>query len=410
MRRFIMILSVMAALLLSAGCGGETGSDLSGDVLENTSDNLPEKMSQSVSSAADSSNDASGASNTNTADIDFEPFKCLPKSDDTINTINSKEFRPSLLCYGDGNTFFMWDGTVYKHDGKTTEPLFEKYAYDLNYSDGRLYFIEDDSYDLMGRDIVNTEGLLYYYDLETKELKAVTDYPVIRPVVDNGNIYYLHYSTADNPDPPTGIYRVDENGDSEMLYRGISYIRYGDYHLIHDWSDGERVYFSDGDKNLLLENINPYADCIDGEYYYFRSESDRMLNRLSLSTGEIMSLVPNKEYEGYCLDYTVLNDKIYFIGSKSKLMTYNEDTKDFTKINCEYVYDIIEYEETGEGTGEETSEEIILKDEYSFRYIYSDGKNIYGVAAMHEKELLHPTLHFIKLTINGDSAECEILV
>ncbi len=406
MRRFIMILSVMAALLLSAGCGGETGSDLSGDVPENTSDKLPEEMSQSVSSAADSSNDESGASSMNTADIAFETFKGLPKSDDTINTVNSKEFRPSLLCYGDGNTFFMWDGTVYKHDGKTTEPLFEKYAYDLNYSDGRLYFIEDDSYDLMGRDIVNTEGLLYYYDLETKELKAVTDYPVIRPVVDNGNIYYIHYATTDNPDPPTGIYRVDENGDPEMLYKGLSYIRYGDYNLMHDWSDGEKVFFSNGDKNLLLENIHPYADCIDGEYYYFRSESDRMLNRLSLLTGEIMPLVPNTKsgdmYKFFCVDYTVLNDKIYFIGSKSELMTYNEDTKDYTQINCEYVYDTGYYEDVGDY--------ITFKDEYSFRYIYSDGKNIYGAVAMYEKDLTLPTYHFAKLTVNGNSAECEILV
>ncbi len=111
-----------------------------------------------------------------------------------------------MLCFGGGNTFFMWDGTVYKHNGETTEVLFEKNAYDLNYNDGMLYFIENDRYDFSSRDQVHIEGLLYRYDLNKGVIETLTDYPVSLPVVSNGEIFYTHYATVDNPEPPTGIY------------------------------------------------------------------------------------------------------------------------------------------------------------------------------------------------------------
>lgn len=335
---------------------------------------------ETVSSSSNSITDAT--SEKNNVQIDFEIFKGMPKSEKPLNTVNCKDFRPSLLCYGGGNTFFMWNGTVYKHNGETTEALFEKNAYDLNYYDGMLYFIENDRYNLNGNDLVNIPGILYRYDLNKDETEALTDYSISLPVVSNGEIFYTHYATANAPEPPTGIYSISENGTSEKFYSGLKYIEYGEYHLKHDWSGEEKVYFSRGDKALLLENVHPYWDCIVGDYYYYRSETDKSLNRLSVLTGELTTLEPKNEEKGFfCMDYTVLNDVIYLIGDQSELLRYNFETGDYTEIDYKH----------------------------AFRYIYADEKNIYGVACEREEESINHTYHFIKLTLNGDTAEGEIL-
>ena len=81
------------------------------------------------------------------------------------------------------------------------------------------------------------------------------------------------------------------------------------------------------------------------------------------------------------MDYTVLNDVIYLIDSQSALLKYNDETGDYTPIDCKY----------------------------AFCYIYADEKNIYGVGCEREENSINHTFHFIKLSINGDTAVGEIL-
>ncbi len=245
-----------------------------------------------------------------------------------------------------------------------------------------LYFIENDRYDISGRDQVHIEGLLYRYDLNKGVIETLTDYPVSLPVVSNGEIFYTDYATASDPEPPTGIYRVNEDGTFERLYDGVKYIEYSEYRLKYDWSGEEKVYFSQGDKGLLLDDIHPYWDCIVGDYYYYRSQVNNTLNRLSVLTGELITLEPENEENGFfCMDYTVFNDIIYLIGDRSELLKYNYETGDYTEIDCKY----------------------------AFRYIYADEKNIYGVGCEREENSINHTFHFIKLTIDGETAEGEIL-
>lgn len=335
-------------------------------------------MDGAISSSSNSVSDST--SEKNNVQIDYEIFKGLPKSGNPINTVNCKEFRPSLLCYGGENTFFMWDGTVYKHNGDTTEALFEKNAYNLNYNDGMLYFIENDRYDISGRDEVHIEGILYRYDLNKGALETLTDQPVSLPVIGGGGMFYTNYATVGDPEP-TGIYKINENGDPERLYSGMKFIEYGDYRLKFDWSGEEKVYFSCGDKALLLENVHPYWDCIVGDYYYYRSQVNNTLNRLSVLTGEIETLPNNTENGFFCIDYTILNDAVYLIGNRSELLKYNFETGDYNEINCKY----------------------------AFRYIYTDETNIYGVGCERKENSINKTFHFIKLTIDGDTAKGEIL-
>ena len=84
------------------------------------------------------------------------------------------------------------------------------------------------------------------------------------------------------------------------------------------------------------------------------------------------------------MDYTVLKDEIYFIDNCSSIRRYNEKTDDYTEIKCNY----------------------------NFRYLYSDNRDIYAVGwdAAVQSYPDPPLLQFIKLTINGDSAEAEILM
>ncbi|MBD5129817.1 MAG: DUF5050 domain-containing protein [Ruminococcaceae bacterium] len=392
MKRVIKILAAVSAVLLLGGCGSENEqpseiseiSDISG-----ISDSVQEEISSTdESDKTDSSSSTVGGDISSIWDIpekeeaptEFEPFAGLPKADDPLNTVNSKDFRPSLLCYGGGNTFFMWNGTVYKHNGETTEALFEKNAYDLNYYDGMLYFIENDSYDLSNTK-THIEGLLYRYDLNSGAMEALTDHPVSLPVVSGGGIFFTHYATTEAPKPPTGIYRVGEDGTYERLYSGMKHIEYGEYRLKYDWSDEEKVCFSRDDTGLLLENVHPYWDCIVGDYYYYRSNDDRSLNRLSVLTGETATLKPTDESGFFCIDYTVLNGVIYLIGNQSELLRYNFETGDYTEIDYKHV----------------------------FRYIYADENNIYGVACDREENSISHTFHFIKLSIDGDTVKDEIL-
>ncbi|HBH95653.1 MAG TPA: hypothetical protein DDX91_07855 [Ruminococcaceae bacterium] len=362
MKHIIEILAAASLFLLSSGCSQASETDLPAETSE-----------------------------INNAAIYYEIFSGLPKSEIKLSTVNCKDFRPSLLCYGDGNTFFMWNGAVYRYNGEVAERLFERNAYNLCYNSGKLYFIENDSYKIGGNDLVHIEGILYSYELEEKVFNALTDYPVSMPIVSGDEIFYTDYAAADDPIPPTGVCRIDENGTSERLYDGVKYTAYGEYRLKYDWSGDEKVFFAKNNKALLLENIHPYWDCIDGDYYYYRSQTDGTLNRLSLLTGEAAALKPYESYHDdshfedeekfICLDYTVLNDEIYFIDDCSSLRKYDEKSDNCIQIDCEY----------------------------AFRYIYADDKNIYGVGCEREEESLEHTFYFIKLTLNKNIAKGEIL-
>lgn len=385
-------LCMAAAVILLSGCENAASLDQTG---KQTALTDPVPSSDSTTEPTDlESNEVSVSiipEQSAKPEIDYETFRGVEKDETPINTVNCKEFRPSLFCYGGGNTFFSWDGKVYKHDGETTEVLFGGDVYNLNYSDGVLYFIENDSYNVNDNNFVHIEGALCSYDLDEELYEIMTEFPVSQPVVNNGEIFYTDYASAGDPEP-TGIYCLNKDGTSERLYDNMSYIEYGGYLLKSDWSDEERVYFSRDDEALLLENVHPYWDCIVGDYYYYRSNTDRTLNRLSMLTGEIITLKPyellypdplfdDEESAFVCQDYTVLNDEIYLIDDYSALRRYNEATDSYTQINCEY----------------------------AFRYIYADEENLYGVGCEREEESMTHTYYFVKLTLDGDTAEGEIL-
>ena len=128
MKYVVKILAVVSMALLLAGCNRAPESGVSSAISENSSVGNTSSTDSSVSPPSSSHTETHTESipEKNNVQIDYEMFNGLPKSENPLNTVNRKDFRPSLLCYGDGNTFFMWDGTVYEHNGETTKALFEK--------------------------------------------------------------------------------------------------------------------------------------------------------------------------------------------------------------------------------------------------------------------------------------------
>ena len=389
----ILFTAISIALLLSSGCTSSNDTDLpSPETTISTAETASNTEKATDNAAEDTSGTLEAASNTaeatssreeSAAALGLEVFKGLPKAENTMNTINSKPYRPSLLCYGGGNTFFMWNGTVYKHNDDTTEPLFEKNAYNLNYNDGKLYFIENDDFDVNSRDHVIIEGFLYRYDLETGELKQLTDYHIAQLIVTDEGIFYTDYATPDDPEPLSGIYRIDEKtGQSERYCDSMYYVEYSGYRLKYTKdSKGNTVsvFFKDNEE-YFSKDFEASWVCINGDYCYFRKNSDDFLNRVSMLTGEVTSLKPYESISEYvtdksstvCADYTVLNDVIYFLDDMFFLRRYDEETDSCIPIECER----------------------------SLKYIYSDEKNIYGADFQN---------NFVKITLNGDKAEMEIL-
>ncbi len=128
MKHIIKILAVISMVLLLTGCERvfqpEQSTDI--EISENSSVGSTSSTESSVSppSSTHTETHTESIPEKNNVQLNYEMFNGLPKSENPLNTVNSKDFRPSLLCYGGENTFFMWDGKVYKHNGDTTEALF----------------------------------------------------------------------------------------------------------------------------------------------------------------------------------------------------------------------------------------------------------------------------------------------
>lgn len=343
---FAILLSVTLSVGVSSGCEANDDSR-KGDISESREISVAGDISESVEEKMVETTVIA----ENIKKPDYKPFNGFEQDENPLNTVNSKEFKPSVFCYNGDNVYFSWKGCVYEYIAKTEtlNALFEANAYDLNYYDGYLYYIINDLYNVTSNDRVHISGNIYRYCLSTQTSEIIYDLPVSKLVVYNGDMYFTDYAMVGD-ELPTGIFKVDsENNSATRLYNGWSYIEYNGFTLrFNVEEDGTKYYFSDGNEKYLLENIETSGDCIVNNDYYYISVSDGSLNRLSMLNGEKTASLcysgdelPNEIKKRFSLsDYTVFNGEIYVAGSDMKLYRYDEITEEMTpyESDCAFMY------------------------------------------------------------------------
>lgn len=375
---------VLIATVLLCGCSGE---------------NPIHQDSVEITNESEAANSDSQNSNENDIiydiTLDIWEFTGTEKDSTPISTVNSKEFTSAVFCFNDNTVYFSWEGTVYSYDEISNEfqPIFEANAYNLNYWDNCLYYIDDEKYEV-NLDKIHAAGPLFRYSLSDNTLTQLCENDISLPVVTEDGIFYTKYAYVGDAEP-IGIYRLDEaDGTSGRLYNGMSYIEYSGLHLSYIPAQNEnesiKYCFNKENEAFLLKDVVLSADCIVGDNFYFRSDTDGTLNRMSMLTGEITaSLFYDDEFlKKYNLldefkqserkfsfsDYTVLNNEIWFAGFG--LNRYNETENTF------------ETYETG----------------FYITALYSSNNSLYGIISDDGTTFL-----FAKLTPSETSVEREIL-
>lgn len=334
----------------------------------------------------------------------FEVFSGTDKDEAPLNTINNKEFSPSVFCYDNDTVYFSWKGSVYSYNETESalEKLFEANAYSLNYYNGKIYYIENNEY-VISRDMTFVDGPLFCYDLKDGSNEKICDKNISMPVVCDNGIFYVKYSVYGDP-LPTGVYKLnEESGLSERICNGFSYIEYNDLIYSYIPGDGEndkiRFYFSDDDTALLLDNIRSGKESLYGDDLYYISKDDGSLNRISMLTGENTARITYNDdfFKAYYPDMAEEFTE-QFASSDKKL-----SLSDYTVFKGEiwfYGIGLNRYDE---------SENRIISYPANFlvHSLYSSDNAMYAVIS--ENLNGKNVFHFAKISINGNMAEAKII-
>lgn len=337
-------------------------------------------------------------------DPNAEVFGGTEKDDSPLCTLNNKERRPNLFCYGGGKAYLSLYNKVYEYDPETNAavPMFTAPAYDLNYKDGYLYYVLDTDYDLDSRNISSPEGPLFRCNIATGETKQLTAYDVGHLVVSDDGIYFMYTDYVDveglNGSGYIHMCRFDEEtGECERIgVNNFSYIEYNGFTLGLYYESDENNHYAfekDGKQYILPGNSRPNWDSICGDYYYFVAEIGHSLNRLNMLTGEIdLTIFDEIDYDGtkrlVCQDYTVFNNEIYYIDRETTLCRYDEETGSPVQY-CSVAADGVDRT-------------------LAPRYLYTGGDSIYvlvGNTAGHGG--YDGQCEFLRLTYNGTNMKVE---
>lgn len=334
----------------------------------------------------------------------FDVFTGTDKDTTPLDTINNKEFTPSVFCYNNDTVYFSWKGSVYSYSEtySALEKLFEANAYSLNYYNGKIYYIENDEYTI-SRDMTVVDGPLFCYDLNDRSETKICDKNISMPVICDNGIFYVKYSVYGDP-LPTGIYKLDEeSGLDERICNGFTYIEYNGLIYSYIPGDGEndkiRFYFLNDDTALMPDNIRSGKESLQGDDLYYISRDDGSLNRLSLLTGEnTVQITYNDDFfKSYYPD--MADEYIEQYASAEKKLSLS----DYTVFKGEiWFYGI------GLNRYDESEDRIIS---YSANYLvhslYSSNNAMYAVISesLNGKDVFH----FAKINIIGNTAEVDII-
>lgn len=381
------ILALCLCLLLT-GCSLSDSDD---------SKTTTQKAENSTSSSqtAEAGTSAPQISETEKTDDSSEAaeFPEIGKKYSNTSTINNKNSVPTMFCFNGNTVYFSLNGALCSYDENTkkTEKLIDINAYNLNYFDGRLYFLENKNEYFKDRLSQYISGTPYELDLSDMTLTKLSDIEVNDLIVNADGIFYTSYSFAGD-ELPSGVYMLDkDSGNEYRLYNGTQYNCY-DNKWISFENDGEykKILFNNEEATVLCRGEVPQKDCISGDNYYYISAANGTLNRVSLESGEKTANVrlsdeelaadPERETLLTALDYTVFKDELYFTNEDYSLCRYDEEKG------------IIRYEGTD-----------------SLQYLYSTDEAMYAVKTVFSDDIHSVTPYLARLIISGDTVKTEVI-
>ncbi len=281
--------------------------------------------------------------------------------------VNKKDLSLQLFCCdGNGNVYFSDPADnfcLYSYDGSESKKLTDIKAYGLNYYNNKVYFLSPQK-GINIDDMIYPEGYAYEYDIQSGKTTQIGDSEICDMTVIDGEIFGM------NTDNAAFFYKYDENNPdcrNKKVFNSFVIKKCKDHFFTFETvsennEDKINFYLQNGnDKQLLLADDIP-LDCFFafGKFYYF-SQNTHELKIIDMENGEISS-------PGFAKDFTVLDGELYILKSDQYLYKAGNENK--------------------------------LNELNQFEYIFSDNKNLYGVAFQYNSS--SKTSYYVFVKINSD--------
>lgn len=396
---------IAAALLVVSGCSNSTTEQSS--IADRNGETSSAVQSSEQSSIADRNSETSSAVQTSEPPQNSSTVTSTVTSTDKIAdfadlgeqtfvpgnlTINTKlGFQSEFLCAADGEVFFTNFADheyLYKITESGSELVIEKPAYNINYFDGKLYFLSSDS---VSADDIHFLGSIYCYDLKTGACEMLCDEEVHSLTVCAEGIYYFVLNAKESNGYSYQSRMMSFDGNSQNCFYDPAF-RYGEYLVMPD-----KIVDMTKEENIAQPSYNDvipfsseYANvvgsCIYGENLVFFT-ADKDLVILNLRDGTTLSVLKSKIGElvsddtASIGDYTVCGGKLYISDSSCKLVIVDLETMQATKKLVD-----------------ECGGKIIDR-------LYTDGENIYALL----RNTRYSAPEVVRLTDNGSQYIAEKL-
>lgn len=341
---------IAAALLVVSGCSNSTTEQSS--IADRNSETSSSVQSSEQSSIGGGNSETSSAVQTSEPPQNSSTVTSTGKIADFADlgeqtfvpgnlTINTKlGFQSEFLCAADGEVFFTNFADheyLYKITESGSELVIEKPAYNINYFDGKLYFLSSDS---VSADDIHFLGSIYCYDFKTGACEMLCDEEVHSLTVCAEGIYYFVLNAKESNGYSYQSRMMSFDGNSQNCFYDPAF-RYGEYLVMPD-----KIVDMTKEENIAQPSFNDvipfsseYANvvgsCIYGEnLFFFNADKDLVI--LNLRDGTTLSVLKNKIGElvgddsASIGDYTVCGGKLYISDSSCKLVSVDLETMQAT--------------------------------------------------------------------------------
>lgn len=302
----------------------------------------------------------------------------------------------NIICHDENGVIYyvnygmFEDNYLYSYNNGEITLLVDKITNFVNYYNGKLYFLVDDT--APERFPWSWGGQLYSYDISTGTIEMILDKNIYNLCIQNDTFYFCSERYIDsNGNPGGNEWYSMKIGDSapQKLNRQLPFF-YGKYQLaFSDDSKKCRLILTDGEDEIVVADSydyrNSYFSICDGSLWVGIYDSDNIpsVARIDLTNGNQKLYRTEKETKsGFEMDtstsvnFAVLHGQLYAV-SQSVVYVYNEKDDGF---------------------------EPLLKVHYNASHIFADGDFLYAVIFDGEPYNYH-TNDILKIDVKTRSVE-----